>query len=251
MEVILFHIKYMAPIRHIYPHQLCFLLMPSIRTSWKPFHVPPAGHTLSTGKCCFSVNHIFPGLDLVTLLSSTCLYTLSVHSFGNNHTVVKEGQKQPTLSHHCILTGQKSLTTQKLLCLHSYFPSCLSSILSGTHMSSLKFYMLPEDEELEEKENNSHFEKTCWAWHGSQAEQSKVSVGWPWLLVQREPILHILGLSACPSPWWQSLIRRQLWGSHASLRVFRIPLQRKVPVFSKMSSLALFLLHTWPVLWNL
>lgn len=62
MEVILFHIKYMAPIRHIYPHQLCFLLMPSIRTSWKPFHVPAADHTLSTGKCCFTVNHIFPGL---------------------------------------------------------------------------------------------------------------------------------------------------------------------------------------------
>lgn len=115
-------------------------------------------------------------VDLVTLLSSTCLYTLSAHSFGNNHTVVKEGQKQPTLSHHCILTGQKNLTTQKLLCLHSSFPSCLSSILSGTHMSSLKFYVLPEDEELEEKENNSHFEQ-IWenmlgmAWKPGRAEQ--------------------------------------------------------------------------------
>lgn len=190
-------------------------------------------------------------LDLVTLLSSTCLYTLSVHSFGNNHTVLKKGQKQPTLSHHCILTGQKSLTTQKLLRLHCYFPSCLSSILSGTHMSSLKFYMLPEGEELEEKENNSHFEQ-IWenmlgmAWKPGRAEQG---IGWLWLLVQREPILHILGL--CPSSWWQSLMRRQLWESHASLSVFRIPFQLKVPVFSKMSSLALFLLHTWPVLWNL
>lgn len=86
--------------------------------------------TLSTGNTALQsaiIPRIPPGrisgVGFVTWLSSTCLRNLRVQRLGNNGTVVREAQKQPSLVHQCVLTQrQKAVISRTCFAYIGIFP---------------------------------------------------------------------------------------------------------------------------------